>query len=48
MTSMSVAYLQAVQKALKEEDRQRTDLVQMQKDLIKTLEEKRESIADQQ
>ena len=45
---MSVAYLQAVQKALKEEDRQRTDLVQMQKDLIKTLEEKRESIADQQ
>ena len=48
MTSMSVAYVQAVQKALKEEDRQRTDLTQMQKDLIKTLEEKRESIADQQ
>jgi len=48
MTSMSVAYLQAVQKGLKEEDRQRTDLIQMRKDLIKTLEEKRESIADQQ
>ena len=48
MTSMSVTYLQAVQKALKEEDRQRTDLTQLHKDLLKTLEEKREIIADQQ